>query len=429
MADQPREYYRRLVDMAMMAGEILMSVGAETRRVEDTILHILATSGFANADAFVLRTGITITLSDPRYKTISITRRVYSGPPHLSKICDVNNVSREFCAGNINIEQAERKLRGIKRARLYSDKQLLFSHLLATSGFAYVFGGGFLEAFLALFVGLLLGLNNVYLSKIIKKSFISDLLGAAIVAVSGVGLSILVESIFNVSVGCQYIIVGSLMPLVPGTAFTGAIRDTVAGDYVSGIARIMEALIIAASVALGVAFGLFLTDVCGSYIDVEFTLAGIHSFGIHAVFAVIFTFTAIVGFCQVFSCPKKYYFICCLNAAICWAIYLFCVYLGCTSVWATFFGAFFVDVMAQILARKMKGPVTLFFVIGALPLVPGYGIYKVAYDMFSGGNVSASLTNALLLAGAVALAVLVADTLIYIIVRGIGFIKNKKNPA
>ena len=85
--------------------------------------------------------------------------------------------------------------------------------------------------------------------------------------------------------------------------------------------------------------------------------------------------------------------------------------------------------MAQILARKMKGPVTLFFVIGALPLVPGYGIYKVAYDMFSGGNVGASLTNALLIAGAVALAVLVADTLIDMIIRAIAYIKEKKNPA
>ena len=52
-----------------------------------------------------------------------------------------------------------------------------------------------------------------------------------------------------------------------------------------------------------------------------------------------------------------------------------------------------------------------------LPLVPGYGIYRVAYDMFSGGNVSASLTNALMLAGAVALAVIVMDTVIDLFVR------------
>ena len=86
MAEPSREYYRRLVDLAMEAGQIMMSAGAETNRVENTIMHILSTSEFSHADAFVLRTGITITLSDPMYKTISITRRDCSGPPHLSKI-------------------------------------------------------------------------------------------------------------------------------------------------------------------------------------------------------------------------------------------------------------------------------------------------------------------------------------------------------
>ena len=111
MAEMPREYYRRLVDLAMEAGQIMMSAGAETHRVEDTIMRILSTSEFSHTDAFVLRTGITITLSDPRYKTISITRRVYSGPPHLSKVSDVNKVSRDFCAGLITIDQAERQMK------------------------------------------------------------------------------------------------------------------------------------------------------------------------------------------------------------------------------------------------------------------------------------------------------------------------------
>ena len=56
MDEQPREYYRRLVDMAMLAGKIMIGAGAETHRAEDTILHILATSNFTHADACVLST-------------------------------------------------------------------------------------------------------------------------------------------------------------------------------------------------------------------------------------------------------------------------------------------------------------------------------------------------------------------------------------
>lgn len=416
MAEQAREYYRRLVDLAMEAGQIMMSAGAETHRVEDTIMRMLSMSEFSHKDAFVLRTGITITLSDPRYKTISITRRVYSGPPHLSKIRDVNNISREFCAGLINIEQAEKKMAIAAKTTLYSPRMMFLSHILATSGFAYVFGGGFLEALIACFVGFFLGLYNVYIAKHIKKAFLGDLLGAAIVVVSSVGFSYFLISV-GVEIECQYIIAGSLMPLVPGTAFTGAIRDILAGDYVSGTARIVEALIIAASVALGVAFGFVLTGFFGFDLAVEFTLERIHSLDSHAFFAVIFTFTAIIGFCSVFSCPYKFVLICSLCASLCWAVYLSCISMGLSSVWASFYGAVFIDVSSQFLARKLKAPVIIFLVIGVLPLVPGYGIYKVAYDMFTGGDVSASLTNALLLAGAVALAVIVADTVIDLWVR------------
>ena len=418
-----REYYRRVVDLAMEAGQIMMSAGAETHRVEDTIMRILSTTEFSHRDAFVLRTGITITLSDPRYKTISITRRVYSGPPHLSKISDVNTVSREFCAGNINIEQAEKKMKEAASTTLYTPRTVFLFHMLATSGFAYVFGGGFLEAFVALFVGFLLGFYNVYIAKHIKKPFLADLLAASIVVVSSVVASILLSNL-GTPVECQYIIAGSLMPLVPGTAFTLAVRDILAGDYVSGTARVMEALIVAASVALGVAFGFFVTEFFGLDLAVEFTLAGIHSLDIHAFFSVLFTFWAIWGFCSVFSCPYKFVVICCAEAALCWAVYLVCIGFGLSSVWATFFGAVFVDLAAQILARRLKAPVIIFLIIGVLPLVPGYGIYRVAYDMFTGGNVAASLTNALLLAGAVALAVIVMDTVIDLFVRIYRRVKN-----
>ena len=416
MAEMPREYYRRLVDLAMDAGQIMMSAGAETRRVEDTIMRLLSTSEFSHTDAFVLRTGITITLSDPRYKTISITRRVYSGPPHLSKISDVNTVSRAFCAGEITIDQAERQMKDAARKTLYSPVMMFLCHMLATAGFACVFGGGFLETVIAIFVGIALGFHNVYVAGHIKKPFLADLLGAALVVVISVGMTVFLGEI-GIEAECQYIIAGSLMPLVPGTAFTGAIRDILAGDYVSGTARIMEALIIACSVALGVAFGFVVSDFLGFELAVEFTLEGIHALDSHAFFAVIATFVGILGFCSVFSCPYKLIVVCCTEAALCWAVYLFCVSLGCSSVWASFYGAAFVDLASQILARKLKAPVIIFLVMGVLPLVPGYGIYKVAYDMFSGGDVGASLTNALMLAGAVALAVIVMDTVTDLFVR------------
>ena len=54
------------------------------------------------------------------------------------------------------------------------------------------------------------------------------------------------------------VIISAIMPLVPGVAITNAIRDTLQGDYLSGGARVLEAFLKAASIALGVGIGMAL---------------------------------------------------------------------------------------------------------------------------------------------------------------------------
>ena len=49
--------YKLLLDTAVMAGEILLESGAETWRVEDTMLRMLRMSGLKTADVLALTTG------------------------------------------------------------------------------------------------------------------------------------------------------------------------------------------------------------------------------------------------------------------------------------------------------------------------------------------------------------------------------------
>ena len=53
---------RVLVDMAALAGEIMLVSGAEIYRVEDTIIRILRYSGAAETEVVVMATGIFICL-------------------------------------------------------------------------------------------------------------------------------------------------------------------------------------------------------------------------------------------------------------------------------------------------------------------------------------------------------------------------------
>ena len=51
--------------------------------------------------------------------------------------------------------------------------------------------------------------------------------------------------------------ISSLMLLVPGLAITNAIRDTIAGDTLSGLARATDAFLSAISIAVGAGFVLY----------------------------------------------------------------------------------------------------------------------------------------------------------------------------
>lgn len=48
------------------------------------------------------------------------------------------------------------------------------------------------------------------------------------------------------------------MPFLPGVAFTNGLRDYMAGDLMSGNARIAEAMLFATSIAIGLAFSLLI---------------------------------------------------------------------------------------------------------------------------------------------------------------------------
>ena len=53
------------------------------------------------------------------------------------------------------------------------------------------------------------------------------------------------------------IIIGTLMILVPGLALTNCIRDILAGDLMSGVAKIAEVFLIGVFIALGAAIAVY----------------------------------------------------------------------------------------------------------------------------------------------------------------------------
>ena len=413
-------YYRRLADFAINAGEIMIRNGAETHRVEDTMSRILDTTGFPVASTFVLPTGIMLTLSDPLGETISLNRRVAPGSTNLNMVCEVNRISRAFCAGTLSLGDAEKELGSLKNALLYSRFLKIFGCMIGCAGFAVVFGGGLTEFGIALFCGLFLGLENYFLRPLIGKPFISDALGAAISSFLAVLFSFFLGT-FLPGVGTvlvSSVIAGCIMPLVPGVAITNAIRDTFAGDYLSAASRAIEAFLIATSIAIGVGLGI----AAGMALNVT---DGINfGNGTYNYYQCIAAFLAVLGFCILFEIPKKFIIPASICGAVCWAVYVLCMDTAELSAYlGVYLATMAVDIYSQVCARTLKVPVTVPLIAGIILLVPGLCIYQTVYYLIEGESAlsSAALTQTLFTAGTIALAIFTTDTVVRMI-----FPKKKK---
>lgn len=244
--DEKREV-KRLLILAVLAGRIMLKNGAETYRVEDMIIRICRSrKNIKYVEAFVTPTGIFVSLEHGE-EVVSYLQRINTIKIDLNKINMVNDFSRQFVESDMGIEEAIEKLKKIDDVDNYDNiTKFLFGGIIAAF-FSLLFGGNFLDFLASFFTGIMVVIVTTKLNELGITFFISNFCGAAVASL----LSILFVKI-GLGANPDKIIIGSIMSLVPGVAITNAIRDTMSGDFVSGLSRGMEAIITALSIAFGV---------------------------------------------------------------------------------------------------------------------------------------------------------------------------------
>lgn len=236
-----------LLNLALDAGEIMLTSGAETHRVEDTMERILSVGGNNMPEAVALSTMLIVSIHSPLSGSLTMTRKVSDRSINFSKICRVNSLSRKFVAGQVTIEEAYQWLAKIYNEPSYSDILITLSYGIASAAFTVMFLGDIWDGMAALFTGILLGICMRFFAKRKIPYFLKSLF-------AGVCVAIFALLAYNFGVSDQYhvVIVSAIMPLLPGVTITNAIRDIMEGNFLSGTSKVLEASIIATAVASGV---------------------------------------------------------------------------------------------------------------------------------------------------------------------------------
>ena len=136
------EHNEMAIDCFLLAGRIMMESGAETYRVEDTMLRMARSQNMDYAQSYVTPTGIIFSLGKTQPTRItSITTRITD----LHRIVLVNDVSRKLTSQMITLEYAYDELKKIEKTNYFSP---IWVQVLAAS----IASSCFLLIFLFLFI-------------------------------------------------------------------------------------------------------------------------------------------------------------------------------------------------------------------------------------------------------------------------------------
>ena len=234
-----------LLCLALDVGEALLKNGAEISRVEDTIERICRAYGAKHIEVFCIISCINVAIRMPDGTYSSQMRRVKSISNNLYALEKMNALSREVCRDTPDLAEFEDKLHEVKTNRVYPWYASFIAHGAAAGSFALFFGGNFKDVLVAFLLGMVIALVDRF-----APTRLTEIAKTAISSFLACSLAMLAV---NVGIGSNEstIITGFIMLLVPGVLFGTAMRDIFCGDLLAGSLKVLQALLLSFSIALG----------------------------------------------------------------------------------------------------------------------------------------------------------------------------------
>ena len=378
------ELRRRIMDFIMAAGQTLLENGAEVFRVEQTMEIMARSFHLREFHVYVLTNGI---FASAGTAEISEVRNVPVRTSHLGRVAAVNALSREIAETNMSLGEAEYRLAAAQRIPFPKEWVQLVSGMGGAFSFAMIFGGDLRSAIAAAVAGLAASGYLLLCGRYSLPGGFQKITTASLITL----VCILLCQALHTS--ASHAIIGALMILTPGIAFTMGIRhhphDRRAAHRRQHRHRHRPCAGPVFSAHGGGGRMISLTNSQIGELMGQFLLAG----------------TGTLSFAILFACPRRSLPTCALVGAVGWFVYELCVMLGLDTAAASLLAVIPLTILTRVFAILQKTPVTVFLLSGIFPLVPGAGIYYTAYYFIQGNNALALSNGISTFKVAVALAV------------------------
>jgi uncharacterized membrane protein YjjP (DUF1212 family) len=390
----PREIAATM-DLALRVGELLLSSGAGAGDVSAAMRNVARSNGLRGFTADVMFTELTMSHQpSPEEPALIMIRQVRYRTVDYGDLTGVDHLIRDLVAGEFDRAEATARLNQITSTG-HSRPRWSVSASLAVmgGGVGLVLGGDWLVVLLAALAAALVDLLQRQMGRRRLPNFYQQVAGGLLATLIAVAVAAT-----PADVSPSLVISSSIVMLLAGVNFLGAIQDAITGFPVTAGARILEAFLATAGIVAGVSGGLQVAELAG----VELGRLDPGAYSIADVPAMVVGGALAAG-AYAFSAyaPVRSIAAIAVVAAVAVGLYGVALERGIGIAWSSALAALVLGLTAYPVAARVRIPTLVVVAAGITPFLPGLSIYR-------GLTLIATDSSAALLAMANAAAIAIA---------------------
>jgi uncharacterized membrane protein YjjP (DUF1212 family) len=358
------------MDLALRIGELLLSSGAGAGDVSAAMRNVAWACGIRGYTADVMFTELTMSQqSSPDVPALVQIRQVRYREVDYGDLTHVDHLIRALVAGDIDRAEATNRLNRIISTGHSRPRWSVTAALgVMGGGVGMVLGGDLLVVLVAAAAAMLIDVMQRQLSRRRLPTFYQQVAGGLLATLIAVGVDAT-----PAHVSPSLVISTSIIMLLAGVNFLGAIQDALTGFPVTAGARILEAFLATAGVVAGVSGGLRVADVVG--VDLGRLNPGAYAIA-DPPFMVVGGAVAAAAYAFAAYAPTRSLAPIAGVAGVAIALYAGAYDRGLGIAWSSAVAALLLGLVAYPVAARTHIPTLVVVAAGITPFLPGLSIYR-----------------------------------------------------
>lgn len=375
--------YGKVLELALEIGVGILSCGGSVSRVETAVDRICRAYGAEEANVAAFPSMIIASVRTPEGTEHSYMKRVYSVSNNLSRLETYNQLSRDICANRYPVDRALKMSFETAHSKPRNKWVTIVGASLVSGIYSIFFGGTVADVLPALLVAFGMSFLNELLSKRSLNAYATTFLLSLVGGLLSVSLCKLLNII---GLPCQgaYVMIGTIMILIPGLLTTNAVRDMFTGDLMSGTFQLLNGILLAVVIAAGYGVSILALSPIADFVKFApytgwYNIAAADEAWFKALMLILSGSLGSVAVCLFFNLNFKR-----MGWAFLASVLTLGVYVGMLAAFdynndyvflIVLVPTLFAAILSEIMARTIKIPATIILVPAIIAVVPGSSLY------------------------------------------------------